>query len=239
MQAPSCVQICNLCKWCHLVVKFATNASGAIWLTNASGILFSWRDNSSFRCYTLGPLCLWQCLKQKDACGLKSKKARKVARSIPNIFNCFLRNSPDANLMLLISPKVEINLWMHKLWKHTIDITYHLSMGNILLSSVLSSPLCVDQMPELVLQASWQNLQIKKRWAPSVELWINFVHIVADICTTHTWFETRRSNKHCQKAFALTQIYLYTTTFICPAIQQFTKEWRELSDSSHVALLGQ
>ena len=30
--------------------------------TNASGILFSWRDNSSFRCYTLGPLCLWQCL---------------------------------------------------------------------------------------------------------------------------------------------------------------------------------
>ena len=29
--------------------------------TNASGILFSWRDNSSFRCYTLGPLCLWQC----------------------------------------------------------------------------------------------------------------------------------------------------------------------------------
>ena len=31
-------------------------------LSNASGILFCWRDNSSFRCYTLGPLCLWQCL---------------------------------------------------------------------------------------------------------------------------------------------------------------------------------
>ena len=30
--------------------------------TNASGILFSWRDNSSYRLYTLGPLCLWQCL---------------------------------------------------------------------------------------------------------------------------------------------------------------------------------
>ena len=44
------------------MVKFATNASGAIWLTNASGILFSWRDYSSFTCYTLGPLCLWQCL---------------------------------------------------------------------------------------------------------------------------------------------------------------------------------
>ena len=59
--APFGGQICNLCKWRHLVVKFATNASGAIWLTNTSGILFSWRDNSSFRCYTLGPLCLWQC----------------------------------------------------------------------------------------------------------------------------------------------------------------------------------
>ena len=59
--APSRGQFCNLFKWRHLVVKFATNASGAIWLTNASGILSSWRDNSSFRCYTLGPLCLWQC----------------------------------------------------------------------------------------------------------------------------------------------------------------------------------
>ena len=59
------------------VPKFATNASGTIWwtilqlcelrhlvvkfVTNASGILFSWRDNSSFRVNTLGPLCLWQC----------------------------------------------------------------------------------------------------------------------------------------------------------------------------------
>ena len=31
-------------------------------LNNGSGILFSWRDNSSYRLYTLGPLCLWQCL---------------------------------------------------------------------------------------------------------------------------------------------------------------------------------
>ena len=31
--------------------------------TNASGILFSWRDNSSYRLYTLGPLCLWQCFR--------------------------------------------------------------------------------------------------------------------------------------------------------------------------------
>ena len=59
------------------MAKFATHASGAIWWpnsqlwwhlvakfgTNASGILFiSWRDNSSERGNTLGPLCLWQCL---------------------------------------------------------------------------------------------------------------------------------------------------------------------------------
>ena len=67
-------QLWKQCKWCHLVAKFATNSSDAIWwldgwlhymlakfLTNASGILFCWRDNSSFRCCTLGPLCLWQC----------------------------------------------------------------------------------------------------------------------------------------------------------------------------------
>ena len=34
----------------------------ANFLTNASGILFSWRDSSSFRCYTLGQLCLCQCI---------------------------------------------------------------------------------------------------------------------------------------------------------------------------------
>ena len=29
--APSGGQICNACKWRHLVAKFATYASGAIW----------------------------------------------------------------------------------------------------------------------------------------------------------------------------------------------------------------
>ena len=31
---PSGGQICNKCKWCHLVVKFGTNASCAIWWPN-------------------------------------------------------------------------------------------------------------------------------------------------------------------------------------------------------------
>ena len=31
---PSCGQICNQCKWRHLVAKFATNASSAIWWPN-------------------------------------------------------------------------------------------------------------------------------------------------------------------------------------------------------------
>ena len=60
-------QIWNQCWWRHLVVKFRTNTSGtalAKCVTNASGILFSWRDNSSYRLYTLGPLCLWQCFGQ-------------------------------------------------------------------------------------------------------------------------------------------------------------------------------
>ena len=32
--APSGGQICNLCHWCHLVAKFATNESGSIWWPN-------------------------------------------------------------------------------------------------------------------------------------------------------------------------------------------------------------
>ena len=32
--APSGGQICNLCKWCHLVAKFATYASGVMFLLN-------------------------------------------------------------------------------------------------------------------------------------------------------------------------------------------------------------
>ena len=31
---PSGGQICNKCKWCHLVAKFGTNASCAIWWPN-------------------------------------------------------------------------------------------------------------------------------------------------------------------------------------------------------------
>ena len=31
---PSGGHVCNQCKWCHLVVKYGTNASGAIWWAN-------------------------------------------------------------------------------------------------------------------------------------------------------------------------------------------------------------
>ena len=61
-----------------MLAKFGTNSGGITWWsnfeliqvephtfgqiwTNTSGILFSWRDNSSYRLYTLGLLCLWQC----------------------------------------------------------------------------------------------------------------------------------------------------------------------------------
>ena len=58
-------RITNQCWWRHLVFKFWTYTSGTTlvkFVTNASGILSSWRDNSSLRVNTLGPLCLWQCL---------------------------------------------------------------------------------------------------------------------------------------------------------------------------------
>ena len=51
-------QILNLYKWNHIqLAKFGTNAMAFHFN--------SWRDNSSYRLYTLGPLCLWQCFKSK------------------------------------------------------------------------------------------------------------------------------------------------------------------------------
>ena len=79
--APPVSQILNLNKWNHIqLAKFGTNASGILfsgeitqdkesgyWVFNLNFlwdwicILFSCRDISIFRLYTLGPLCLWQC----------------------------------------------------------------------------------------------------------------------------------------------------------------------------------
>ena len=54
--APHGGQNWNQCWLHYMLAKF---------LTNASGTLFFWRANSSFRCYTLRPLCLWQCFRLK------------------------------------------------------------------------------------------------------------------------------------------------------------------------------
>ena len=68
--APSGGQICNKCKWCHLVAKFGTNASCALWWPNLelmqvepplAGEITQVLD----AIYTLGPLCLWQCFAKK------------------------------------------------------------------------------------------------------------------------------------------------------------------------------
>ena len=59
----------------HPVAKLATNASGAIWWPNLQPIqevslksisnYSSWEIYSSYGLNTLGPLCLWQCLRRK------------------------------------------------------------------------------------------------------------------------------------------------------------------------------
>ena len=80
----------------YMLAKFDPNSGGITWRskfeliqverfhwnhiqsakygTNASGILFSWRDNPSYRLYTLGPLCLWQCFLTKIALLLNSTR---------------------------------------------------------------------------------------------------------------------------------------------------------------------
>ena len=52
-----------------MLAKFATNSGGITWWSNFEliqvlkwiQIQYSWKDNSSYKLYTLGPLCLWQC----------------------------------------------------------------------------------------------------------------------------------------------------------------------------------
>ena len=74
--APSSGQICNQFKWCQVMVKFRTDPSGEFW-TNTSGAAYNWPNLEPMqvafyldgeitqvkRVNTLGPLCLWQCLK--------------------------------------------------------------------------------------------------------------------------------------------------------------------------------
>ena len=56
-------QIWNQFWWSNFeLIQVEPHTIGQIW-NQCSGILFSWIDNSSCRLYTLGPLCLWQCLK--------------------------------------------------------------------------------------------------------------------------------------------------------------------------------
>ena len=59
-------QICNQCKWRHLVAKFGTNASGAIWWPNLElmQVAGAGEITQVKRVNTLGPLCLWQCFFQ-------------------------------------------------------------------------------------------------------------------------------------------------------------------------------
>ena len=52
-----------------MLAKFGTNSGGITWWSKFEliqvlkwiQIQYSWKDNSSYKLYTLGPLCLWQC----------------------------------------------------------------------------------------------------------------------------------------------------------------------------------
>ena len=54
-----------------MLAKFGTNSGGITWWSKFEliqvlkliQIQYSWKDNSSYKLYTLGPLCLWQCFK--------------------------------------------------------------------------------------------------------------------------------------------------------------------------------
>ena len=74
-----------------MLAKFGTNAGGATWWSNVELIqvepLFGWRDNSSYRLYTLGPLCLWQCLKMRQS---RCKPSLQLFRTPESVVLCLI-----------------------------------------------------------------------------------------------------------------------------------------------------
>ena len=58
-----------------MLAKFGTNSGGITWWSKFEliqvlkwiQIQYSWKDNSSYKLYTLGPLCLWQCLQNSSS----------------------------------------------------------------------------------------------------------------------------------------------------------------------------
>ena len=61
----------------------------AKFVTDASGILFSWRDNSSYRLYTLGPLCPWQCFWEALKISIILKKLLAISMGLKRPLNFF------------------------------------------------------------------------------------------------------------------------------------------------------
>ena len=93
-----------------MVAKIGTNANCITFLTNASGILFYCRVNSSFRCYTLGPLCLWQCFYFLFVCWCTiGKLDDTVTKILLFIWRTFL----DAIAFL----PLRVEIWTHLLQK--------------------------------------------------------------------------------------------------------------------------
>ena len=90
---PSGGQIRNLCKWCHLVAKIRSNEVlnfSLYWIC----MLCSWRDNSSYKLNSLGPLCLWQCFETSNT-SCKLSKIEEVRIECASFYdtdknNCFV-----------------------------------------------------------------------------------------------------------------------------------------------------
>ena len=98
--APSGGQICNYCMWRHMVVKFATDASGAILCSNLQLMQMVSCDcqiKSKSRSQFLGPLCLWQCLyKSPNIKTCSSHYSENIATSIRAMMT--LKRTPANNI---------------------------------------------------------------------------------------------------------------------------------------------
>merc|ERR1711911_451456 len=101
-------QICNLCKWRHLVAKFATNASGAIWWPNLQ--LMQVAPSGGQICN----LCKWRHLEAKFATNVNGAicwpylQVMQVAPSGGQIRN----KCKWCNFVTNFNPSYEVNFWV-------------------------------------------------------------------------------------------------------------------------------
>ena len=141
------------------MAKIGTNAScitcwpnlEPILVASPGGQILNWRDNSSYRLYTLGPLCLWALGPVFVPKDLVAKGCFSLGKRRPYCFE-FLRESRDKHLYQCASNTCQgltdtLLLLINKYWKYQISIITQISQIHLELASWLGNRFRVGPNP--------------------------------------------------------------------------------------------